>query len=421
MYLRKKLRLRSIYSLSVKIAWYGLLLIAKFHSKIKLFVAGRKATFKRLEGSIQPSWKTVWVHAASLGEYEQGLPLVERLKKQFADHKILLTFFSPSGYEVKKDSTPADLVTYLPLDTAGNASRFLEVVQPELAVFIKYEVWPNYLVELKKRNIPTLLVSGIFKERQAYFQWYGTLLRQSLRHFNHFFVQDEKSRILLKQLGFENVTVSGDTRFDRVAQILERDNRMPLIASFKEGFPCLVAGSTWPEDEKVLLPFINTTRAKVKFIIAPHTIKRNAIQRLQGAISGETLLYSELETAAQSLTSAEVLIIDNVGLLTKIYSYADIAFVGGGFATGLHNTLEPAVFGIPVIIGPNYSNFAEASELVQKNGIFPVRTPEEFNRKVTEMLNYSELAQRTGAINASYIRKKVGATNMIMEYITEII
>lgn len=421
MYLRKKQLLRSIYSLLVKIAGYGLTLIAKFHAKIKLFVDGRKNTFKNLEDAIQPTWKVLWVHVASLGEYEQGLPLVERLKKQFGDHRILLTFFSPSGYEVKKDKTPADVVTYLPLDTKTNAKRFLEVVQPRLAIFIKYEVWPNYLVELKKRNIPALLVSGIFKKKQAYFHWYGRLLRQSLSHFDHFFVQDKKSKILLKTLGFENVTVSGDTRFDRVAQILERENTMPLIRSFINGLPCLVAGSTWPEDEKVLLPFVNRTRAKIKVIIAPHTIKENHIQQLRAAISKRTLLFSELETEAQPLEGTEVLIIDNIGLLTKIYSYADMAYVGGGFATGLHNTLEPAVFGIPVIIGPKYSDFAEATDLVKQNGIFVISTPEEFGSKVTELFNNAPLVKSTGAVNASYIQQKVGATNTIMEYITKII
>ncbi len=421
MYLRKKQLVRSIYSLLVKITWHCLTVIAKFHPKIKLFVDGRKATFKTLELAIQPSWRIIWVHVASLGEYEQGLPLIEHLKKQFPDHNILLTFFSPSGYEVKKDKTPATLVTYLPLDTIGNAKRFLEIVRPELAIFVKYEVWPNYLSELSRHKVPTLLVSGIFKEKQAYFHWYGRFLKQSLGDFTHFFVQDEKSKILLKNIGFENVTVSGDTRFDRVAQILQRDNQMPLINSFKRDHLCLVAGSTWPEDEKVLLPFINTTTTEVKFIIAPHTIKKTHIQQLEAALSKKAVLYSELENQAQNPEEAQVVIVDSIGLLTKIYSYADIAYVGGGFATGLHNTLEPAVFGIPVIIGPNYSDFVEATDLVQQNGILAIQNSKEFEIQATQLLQNASLAKKTGTINFSYIQKKVGATKTIMEYITKLI
>ena len=407
--------------LLVKIAWYCLTMIAKFHPKIKLFVDGRKETFKTLEQIVQPSWNTIWIHVASLGEYEQGLPLIERLKKQFPHYRILLTFFSPSGYEVKKDKTPADLVTYLPLDTIGNAKRFVEIVRPELAVFIKYEVWPNYLFQLKELQVPTLLVSGIFKEKQAYFHWYGRFLRQSLRNFTYFFVQDEKSKVLLKNIGFENVTVSGDTRFDRVAQIAERDNQLPLINSFKGDHPCLVAGSTWPEDEKVLLPFINTTTSAAKFIIAPHTIKEQHIQQLRASLSKKTVLYSELKHQEQNLEDTWVLILDTIGLLTKIYSYADIAYVGGGFATGLHNTLEPAVFGIPVIIGPDYADFVEATALVQQNGIFPINNPKEFEIQTNQMLQNPSFSKKTGAINLAYIQKKVGATNTIMEYITKLI
>ena len=421
MYLRKKHLVRSIYSLLVKITGYCLTVIATFHPKIKLFVNGRRETFTTLEQAIQPSWKIIWVHVASLGEYEQGLPLVERLKKQFSDHKIVLTFFSPSGYEIKKDKTPADLVTYLPLDTSGNARRFLEIVRPKLAIFVKYEVWPNYLIELSTRQVPTLLVSGIFKKKQAYFQWYGRFLRRSLRYFTHFFVQDETSETLLKTLDFENITISGDTRFDRVAQIVQRDNQLTLIDSFKGDHHCLVAGSTWPEDEKILLPFINTTTAKIRFIIAPHTIKKQHIQQLKAALTKKVVCYSELENHGQNPKENQVVIVDSVGLLTKIYSYADIAYVGGGFATGLHNTLEPAVFGIPVIIGPEYSDFVEATELVRQNGVLSIQNSKEFEIQVAKLLQETSFAKETGAINLSYIRKKVGATNTIMEYITPLI
>ena len=411
--------MKGIYSLLVKIVWYLLRLVAKFQPKIRLFVKGRKETFQKLENIWQPQWKVIWMHVASLGEYEQGLPLLEQLKKVYGDHKLVITFFSPSGYEVKKDKTPADLVVYLPMDTISNARKFLGIVQPKLAVFIKYEIWPNYLFELKKNEIPTLLVSGVFKKKQAYFNWYGGFLRSALQCFTHFFVQDDNSKALLAAIGLTNVTISGDTRFDRVSQILDSNNQMAQIGRFKKDNLCLVAGSTWPEDEKILLPVVNAHKRNLRFVIAPHNIKRQHIQDLKAAISKKTILYSEMEN--QDPDEADVLIVDTIGLLTKIYSYADIAYVGGGFATGLHNTLEPAVFGIPVIIGPNYSNFIEAADLVQKGGIIVIRNTEEFETITRELLAIPEFKTKTGAINNAYIQQKVGATNTIMQYITDLI
>lgn len=363
-----------------------------------------------------PSTKaTLWVHVASLGEYEQGLPVLEALKRKHPEYNIALTFFSPSGYEVKKDKTPADLVVYLPMDTQRNAKQFLDLVQPKIAIFIKYEIWPNYLFQLKTRSIPTVLVSGIFSKRQGYFKWYGGFMRKALTTFTHFFVQEENSETLLRSIGLKNVTVSGDTRFDRVTEILHRDNALDFMERFKGNSKCLVAGSTWHEDEKVLVDFINRSHYQLKFVIAPHNIKSAHIESLKSSITRKVLLYSEITEKPDF--DAEVILIDTVGLLTKIYSYADFAYVGGGFATGLHNTLEPAVFGIPVIIGPQYHKFNEAVEMVHKKGLLVVNDPNDFNQIMVRLVEDSGFADKTGQCNANYIIENTGATQTVVQRI----
>jgi 3-deoxy-D-manno-octulosonic-acid transferase len=338
--------------------------VAIFHSKIKLFVQGRSQTFSILKNKIQKENKVIWIHAASLGEFEQGLPVIEKLKATYPNYKILITFFSPSGYEVKKNTDVADAVVYLPLDTRKNAKRFIETVNPVLAIFVKYEIWPNYVEELKEKQVPILLISAIFRKEQVFFKWYGGIMRKTLHAFTHFFVQDENSVTLLKSIKLNNVTLSGDTRFDRVSEILEEDNNLSFMEHFQGNETCFVAGSTWPEDEEIIVKFINETQKHLKFVLAPHNIKTEHIQSLKKSISKKVVLYTEI--GHNDIPSYEVLIINTIGLLTKIYSYADIAYVGGAFATGLHNTLEPAVFGIPIIIGPDYKGFNEAEKLVEK-------------------------------------------------------
>ncbi|NBU80581.1 MAG: 3-deoxy-D-manno-octulosonic acid transferase, partial [Flavobacteriaceae bacterium] len=338
-------------------------LLAHFSPKIMLFINGRKNVFQTLENKISPSDKTIWFHAASLGEFEQGLPVMEKIKENLSDHKIVVTFFSPSGYEVRKNNSIADVTVYLPLDTKSNANKFLKLVHPDLVFFIKYEYWPNYLNELKKLNIKTYLISGVFRENQAFFQWYGGFYRNALKAFNYFFVQNENSKLLLQKLGFNNVKISGDTRFDRVVSILETDNSLDFIKLFKNNTITIVAGSSWPKDESLLVNYINQTNEKVKFIIAPHNIKAEQIQELKNSITKKTVLFSEKVNT--DLSNYDVLIVDTIGILTKIYSYANIAYVGGGFGNpGVHNILEPATFGIPIVIGQNYSHFAEATALV---------------------------------------------------------
>ena len=393
--------------------------MALFHPKIKLFVQGRSQTFSILKNKIQKENKTIWTHVASLGEFEQGLPVIEKLKITYPTHKIVITFFSPSGYEVKKNTAVADAVVYLPLDTRRNAKRFIKTVNPVLAIFVKYEIWPNYLKELKEKQVPILLISAIFRKEQVFFKWYGGIMRKALQAFAHFFVQDNNSVALLKSINLNNATLSGDTRFDRVAEILERDNKLSFMDRFKGNETCFVAGSTWPEDEEIIAKFINETQKHLKFVLAPHNIKTEHIQSLKKSISKKVVFYTEIEH--NDISSCDVLIINTVGLLTKIYSYADIAYVGGAFATGLHNTLEPAVFGIPIIIGPDYKGFNEAEKLVAENGILVTRDYDEFTTTLDNLLKNPEYLKNAGVINSNFVKENKGASVQVMAHIRRLL
>jgi len=411
--------LRFLYNILINIAWVGLKVVALFNAKIKLFVKGRKNSFPILKEKIASNSKSIWVHVASLGEFEQGLPILERLRTKYPEHKLVLSFFSPSGYEVKKNTTVADVVVYLPMDSNSKVKRFLNLINPELAIFVKYEVWPNYLYHLKKRKIPTILVSAIFSKRQIYFKSYGRFMRKSLDTFSHFFVQDEKSKKLLESIGFNNATISGDTRLDRVSEILKRNNQLDFMNRFKNNQLCLVAGSTWPEDEELLINHINNTKEKMKFVIAPHEIKPAHIEKITSVLQKRTILYSEI--GSQNLKEFDILVVDTIGLLTKIYSYANIAYVGGGFATGLHNTMEPAVFGIPIIIGPQFEGFKEAKDLVKEGGIIPISSQGSFDNLMSELLDNPVSIKNIGEINSNYINSNRGAANLIMQHISKII
>jgi len=307
-----------LYNLVVQIAGFLLKIIALFSPKIKLFVDGRKSVFATLSEKINSEDKTIWFHAASLGEYEQGLPVIEKIKEKYPSHKIVVTFFSPSGYEVRKNNTVADVTVYLPLDTKSNAQQFLKLVHPEIVFFIKYEYWPNYLNELKKGKIKTYLISGIFREKQSFFKWYGGFYRNALKTFDYFFVQNESSKKLLQSIGYSNVKISGDTRFDRVVSILERDNSLDFIADFKNDTTTIVIGSSWPKDESLLIDYINKSSENVKFIIAPHNIKTEQIEQLKNSISKKTVLFSEKED--KDLADYTVFLIDTIGILTIYYS-----------------------------------------------------------------------------------------------------
>jgi 3-deoxy-D-manno-octulosonic-acid transferase len=409
-----------IYDFIVQITAFLLKIAAIFSPKIKLFVEGRKPVFEIIESKIKATDKNIWFHAASLGEYEQGLPVIEKIKEKFPNHKIVITFFSPSGYEVRKNNTVADVTLYLPLDTKKNAKQFLALVHPEMVFFIKYEYWPNYLAELRKLEIPTYLISGIFRKNQLFFKWYGGFYRTALETFTHFFVQNESSKKLLLELGKTNVAISGDTRFDRVVSILEKDNSLDFIEAFKNDTLTIVVGSSWPKDESLLVEYINQTTEKVKFIIAPHNIKGEQIQELKNSISKKVVLFSEVKTQLiASLQDFDVFIIDTIGILTKIYSYADIAYVGGGFGNpGVHNILEPATYGVPILIGPNFSHFAEATALVNMGGCITFSNKTELVDAFSNLLANKDVRHEKGHICSTFVQMNKGATAIIMKNIS---
>lgn len=405
-----------LYDFVVHIVSALLRIVALFSRKMKLFVVGRKDTFAKLRNGIALSDKTIWFHAASLGEYEQGLPVMERIRERYPSHKIILTFFSPSGYEVRKNNTIADVTVYLPLDTKANARKFLDLVHPDKVFFIKYEFWPNFLSEIRKREILAYLISGIFRDDQVFFKWYGGFYRKALDAFTHFFVQHARAKALLQSIGKQNVTVSGDTRFDRVAAILEKDNRLDFIEKFIDGKATIVIGSSWPKDEELLVQYINSARADVKFIIAPHNIKPEQLAKLSENLKRKTVLFSEKE--GKKLDDCSVFIIDTVGILTKIYSYADIAYVGGGFGNpGVHNLLEPATFGVPIVHGPNYAHFAEATALVELGACAVIRDEASLRETFDFLLADAAVRNEKGHIASTFVQMNKNAVDIILKHI----
>lgn len=406
-----------LYNTLIHLASFGATVTSFFSPKMKLFVNGRKDVFEKLQRQIAISDKTIWVHCASLGEFEQGVPIMEEIKKTKPEYKIVVSFFSPSGYEVKKNSPIADVVAYLPMDTPSNAKRFIEAIHPSLAIFVKYEIWPNYLFELQKKKIPSILISALFRENQIFFKSYGGFMRRALFTFYKYFVQDENSKQLLNSIGLKNVTISGDTRFDRVSNQLTMNNTLPFARDFKGNSISIVCGSTWPEDETVLLDFINSASEEVKFIIAPHKIESHKIEEFRKRINKKTVLHSEKDDV--NLSEYNVLIIDCIGLLSKLYSYADIAYVGGAMGTtGLHNILEPATFAIPIVIGKNHGKFPEAETLKKSGGLFVVEDTEECTAILNKLVLDGSLREEAGKIAGIFIKQNIGATSIIMESIS---
>lgn len=390
---------------------------ALFNSKLKQGVVGRKETFSKLKNNIKLEDKTFWFHCASLGEYEQGLPVFEALKAKFPTHKVIISFFSPSGYEVRKNTKIADVVVYLPLDTKKNAQQFLDLVHPDYILFVKYEIWPNFLHEIKKRNLNALLISAVFRKDQSFFKWYGSYTKSALFGFNHIFTQDENSKVLLQTIGYDDVSVSGDTRFDRVSNQLKINNSVSFIEAFKNDKLCMVFGSTWPEDDKLYLDYINTTKnSEVKYIIAPHNIKASYVASLKSQLKVSTICFSDLDDT-KNLKDYQVFILDTIGYLSKVYSYADIAYVGGGAgSTGLHNILEPAVFGIPILIGKNYEKFPEAKTLIDLGGVTTLVSVTAFSSALDALITDKNLRENKGEITKAFIEKNKGAVNKIMTY-----
>lgn len=409
--------MRILYNFVIQLITFLLGIVSVFNRKVRQFVDGRAEVFDIIKKKINPADKVIWFHCASLGEYEQGLPIMDAVKTQFPAYKILVTFFSPSGYNIKKNSTLADCVVYLPLDTIGNAIKFISLVHPSLAIFIKYEIWPNFLFELGKNNIPSLLVSGIFRKEQIYFRTYGDFMIKALKTFSHIFLQDQRSLILLDSIDITKTTISGDTRFDRVFGQKKSNNFLAFMPEFKGDCFCIVCGSTWLEDENILVDYINSSPKNLKFVIAPHKIESLKILSLRNKIEHATVLYTE--RTSKNLSSYKVLIIDTIGLLSRLYQYAEIAYIGGAMGkSGLHNILEPATFGVPIVIGRNFEKFPEAKQLEQLGGLFAVQNREECQTIFEQLIENPTLRMDAGKKAEDYILENTGATQKVMEYIS---
>ena len=403
-----------LYNIGIFFYSLAIFIASPFNTKARHILIGRKNWKQILKSGIEKNSKYIWIHCASLGEFEQGRPLVEEIKKQFPEYKIVLTFFSPSGYEIRKNYQHADCICYLPADTRRNARIFINLINPEKAFFIKYEYWFHFINRLKKENIPLYLVSAIFREKQVFFKntpggkWY----RKMLSKVEHFFVQNEKSGQLLTSIGLSNFTVSGDTRFDRVAAITQQAKELPPVNKFKGNALLVVAGSTWKPDEELLSELINNHR-EVKFILAPHEVSATNINRLAQLLKNKAILYST--ATISDINRYQVLIIDSIGLLSSLYKYGDIAYIGGGFGVGIHNILEAATFGMPILFGPNYQKFAEAVALVDAGDAFPVNSGTDTEQQFTRLLLNLEIRMAASEICKNYVAKNIGATKFIIK------
>ena len=403
-----------IYNLFIYLYVSAVRMAALFSEKVSKMVAGQKKTFSVLEQHIDPKAKYIWFHAASLGEFEQGRPLIEEIRRRFPGYKILQTFFSPSGYEVRKDYKGADVVCYLPLDTPGNARRFVEKAHPCMAFFIKYEFWKNYLTELHERQIPVYSVSSIFRPEQIFFKWYGGGYREVLKCFTHLFVQNQESVDLLKTIGVTETSISGDTRFDRVLDICSQAKVLSLVERFKGDRLTMVAGSSWAPDEDIFIPYFNA-HPEVKLVIAPHVIDESHLKEITGKVKGKVVRYSQ--ATEENVAEADCLIIDCFGLLSSIYRYGEIAYIGGGFGVSIHNTLEAAVYGIPVIFGPNNKKFMEAQGLKQCKGGFEIQGASDFNELMDRFREDRQFLQLSGENAGNYVKKNARALEKILETI----
>lgn len=398
----------------------GIRLAAPGNKKAKRWLDGRRNIFEQLKEALQiPRSELLWLHCSSLGEFEQGRPLLESLKSsglmRDKNHKILLTFFSPSGYEIRKDYPGADWVVYLPMDSKSNAKKFLDIVNPSLVVFVKYDYWYYYITECKKRNIPLLMISAVFRKDQPFFKWYGGLHRKMLGCFTYFFVQDNESLLLLESAGLKNkASVAGDTRFDRVAAIAENFQPVEEIEKFCGGSPVLVAGSTWPADEKIIKESL-ADLPELKLIIAPHEIHREHLEHLKSIFS-DSLLFSELKMESRKQAACNQLIIDNIGMLARLYRYATITYVGGGFGKGIHNILEAAVHGKPVFFGPNYKKFREATGLIRSGGGVSISNSAELSGEIKKQLADKTMLEQCSKNSFYFVQKNKGATGKILDY-----
>ncbi len=403
--------MRFIYNIGIYLYQLAIFVASFFNAKAKKLRIGQAEAFAVLKQKIEPNTRYVWFHAASLGEFEQGRPVIEQLKKQQPDTKIILTFFSPSGYEIRKNYALADIVSYLPLDTASSAKRFVEMLNPSKAIFIKYEFWPNYLQALKAAEIPVYSISAIFRPGQIFFRWYGQWYKTLLQGIDHIFVQDKASLDLLKTNGIENVTVAGDTRFDRVADLAAQAKNIPLVEAFvKDADKVIVAGSSWPKDEELLVRYLQL-HPDVKMILVPHEIHAAHITGISKLLDGNFVRYTEAtETNVQT---TNCLVVDTIGLLSSIYRYGHVAYIGGGFGVGIHNTLEAAVWNVPVVFGPMYEKFREARDLIAIGGAFSIPDYETLEEKLDALLK----DEKAGVIAGEYVKQNTGATKLILKEI----
>ncbi len=406
-----------LYLFGIRIFYILVTVASLFNPKAKLWIKGRKKIFKELSKKIHSNDKIAWFHCASLGEFEQGRPVIESFRQKYPDYKILLTFYSPSGYEIRKNYEKADFIFYLPLDTPRNAKRFLNIVNPEFVFFIKYEFWYFFLHEIWKRKIPLYLVSGIFRKNQRFFKKYAVKSRKMLAWFTHFFVQNEESKNLLNTIYINNVTVTGDTRFDRVFAITQQSKDLPLIEKFVKNNLVIVAGSTWKPDEDILIKYFNESDIRFKVIIAPHEIHKENINRIIKSVSKEKIVMKFSEANEENVSNADVLIIDSIGLLSSIYKYGQIAYIGGGFGKGIHNILEAATFGMPIIFGPVYEKFREAVDLKKLGGACLISNSEELKSKFDFLIENKGNITLAGKISEKYVNERKGATSKILSFI----
>lgn len=414
-----------IYNIVIYFVLWGIAIASLFNEKVRKMWRGEREAFKILKQKVDPNAKYIWFHAASLGEFEQGRPLMERIRKDYPQYKILLTFYSPSGYEVRKNYEGADIICYMPVDTRLNAIRFLRLVRPVMAFFIKYEFWSNFLHILKHRNIPTYSVSSIFREDQVFFKWYGRSYAGVLKCFTRFFVQNEESKRLLEGIGITAVDVVGDTRFDRVLQIKEAAKHLPICEAFRTGvassqsadvphhdFKVFVAGSSWPPDENIFIPFFNEHK-DWRLLIAPHVIAEEHLKLILSLIKGKKVVrYTQ--TTPEEAAEADVLIIDCFGLLSSMYNYGDVAYIGGGFGVGIHNTLEAAVWNMPVIFGPNNKKFQEAQGLLKSGGGFEINTYDDFSSLMGSLMNDETFLKQAGDKAGTFVAHLAGATDKVL-------
>ena len=404
-----------VYNRGIKTYTLAIKTASLFNNKARLWTKGRKNIFFKLQSAFKnETAKIIWIHAASLGEFEQGRPLIEKLKIKYPEKKVLLTFFSPSGYEIRKNYDKADYIFYLPADTPKNSKKFIDIVKPETVYFIKYEFWQNYLYNLHKLSIPTFLVSGIFRKDQIFFKSSGKSYRKVLNYFTHFFVQNQTSLDLLKTVNITNATISGDTRFDRVIDIANSSIELKKVEEFCDNNNVIIAGSSWQPDEELLSKYINSTSLNVKLIIAPHEIKEHNINRITKLLNKKVLLYSNIETSNPK--DFDVLIINNIGLLSSLYKYGNIAYIGGGFGVGIHNILEAAVFGKPVVFGPKYKKFKEAVDLIKLKGAFSVNNYTEFEQQFNKLLTNDIYLKETSAKAKDFVNSNAGAVNLVLNF-----